>query len=244
MSSRGYGASSSPSDGPPVCAASPATTGGAVHRDEVVLYSRKVGKATAAPWEAPPADPFSDSAPNAPTSPTADGPWAEPAELVAARASVEEAQERVDLASRQLALAEELEARLQMLLQEPSGPETTPLPSPERQAAELEATGILLEAELRAAKILNGSGTPGNGGADNPRAVTAPVARAVEDHLLQLIDLEVELAQIARALVPQEVDGPGLSSAATDKGSGQLRGPLSGGTTPVPLVRRSRRRKA
>jgi hypothetical protein len=160
------------------------------------------------------------------------------------RASLEVAQERVDLASRQLALAEELEARLQMLLAEPSGPEVSPLPSPERQAAELEATGILLQAELHAAKILNDSSSPIIGGTDNPVVISAPVGRAVEDHLAQLIELETELAQIARELVRQEGGEPGPFSVPHERSAAQLLGQLGGDSTPIMLIRRSRRRRA
>ena len=114
------------------------------HSPQAASSVGQVTEASGAPWAARPE--ARDL-----TEPTS-APWAEPAELVALRASVNGAQERVDRATRQLKLAAELEARLEDLLQAPSVSQILPPASPERQAAELEATAVLLRAELRAAE--------------------------------------------------------------------------------------------
>jgi hypothetical protein len=117
------------------------------------------------------------------------GSPSEPPEVLAVRASLRAAQERVDKATRQLGLAAELEQRLEALVESPSLPEALVLPSPEREAAELEATGILLEAELRAAKILNGPG---------PAALGPDAAHALAQLLSELAGTEQRLVELGR----------------------------------------------
>lgn len=122
------------------------------------------------------------------------------------RASLRAAQERIDRASRQLELAAETEARLQAVVEGRSGSVVPLLPSPEPQAAELEATDILLEAELRAAKILSASGS------SDRAAVGIDEARALVNHLGQLADIEASLVELASRLVrAQETGGDGAS---------------------------------
>ena len=91
---------------------------------------------------------------------TGPGRAPEPFELLSLRADLDEAQQRIDRATRQLELAAELEARLATVLQAPSVEGVPLVPSAARQTTELEATGVLLEAELRAAEILDASAGP------------------------------------------------------------------------------------
>jgi hypothetical protein len=155
---------------------------------------------------------------------------------------VREAQERIDRATRQLELAYELEARLQALLEGRSGQGVPLLASPERQAAELEATGILLKAELRAAKILNATGGPTGPSSYTPAAIDLDADRALEVHLSQLADIETALAAIGRQLARDEIAGePGPSLLALDgapvkRGARRVRQ-----SVPVPLFRRPHR---
>ncbi len=151
-----------------------------------------------------------------------------------------EAQERIDRATRQLVLAAELEARLRALLEEQSGQGVPPVASPERRAAELEATAILLKAERRAAKILNESGNPES---YKPAAIELEAARALDGHLAQLADVEATMAAIARQLVRREIAGdPGPSLLALDGPARRRARPVSQ-SVPVPLFRRPRRGK-
>jgi hypothetical protein len=207
----------------------------------MVRYALGVHETASAPWADPPAAPLAGRALDARGAETASAPWADPPELVAVRASMSEAQERVDRATRQLGLAAELEARLRALLEEQSGQGVPPVASPERQAAELEATAILLKAELRAAKILNDSGNPDS---YKPAAIELESARALEGHLAQLADIEVTMAAIARELVRHEIAGdPGPSLLALDGGPARQRARPVSPSVPVPMFRRPRRGK-
>jgi hypothetical protein len=129
-------------------------------------------------------------------------------------------QRRIDRATRQLALAAELEERLGTVLQAPPEPPATEAPltlaapapplarSPARQAMELEATSVLLEAELRAAEILNASGTA-TGGSGTPSFGT-DVARAIEHQLQALAEIERSLVELGtRALQLEDGESPG-----------------------------------
>jgi hypothetical protein len=198
-----------------------------------VRYARGVHETSSAPWADPPLD--------GREAETGSAPWADPPELVAVRADMREAQERIDRATRQLGLAAELEARLRSLLEEQSGQGVPPVASPERQAAELEATAILLKAELRAAKILNDSGNPDS---YKPAAIELEAARAIEGHLAQLAEIETTMAAIANQLVRHELaDDPGPSLLALDGGPERRRARPVGQSVPVPLFRRPRRGK-
>ncbi len=132
----------------------------------------------------------------------------EPFELLALRADLTEAQRRIDRAGRQLDLAAELEARLRTVLEAPPLSGAPPATSPVRQATELEATGILLEAELRAAEIL----TRASGampGSDVP-SIGTDVARAIEHHLQALADVERNLIELGtKALQFEDGEGAG-----------------------------------
>lgn len=113
------------------------------------------------------------------------------------RAELDEAQERIDRATRQLELAAELEARLGTVLQAPSVEGVPLVPSAARQTTELEATGVLLEAELRAAEILNASAgpVPAGTGSEVP-SMGSEVARAIEHHLRALAEVERNLVEL------------------------------------------------
>ena len=201
-------------------------------------YARGVDDSGSPPWAGRPVAPAASSALHGRETETVSPPWADPPELVAVRASVNEAQERIDRATRQLELAAEHEADLQANLAGPSGQGVPPVPSPERQAAELEATAILLKAELRAAKILNDLGNP----SDEPGGTEREARRELEGHLAQLADLEATLAAIGRQLARHEIlreQGP--SRVAPDSGPAQRRGRPVGQSVPVPLFRRPRR---
>lgn len=135
----------------------------------------------------------------------------EPFELLSLRSELSEAQQRIDRATRQLELAAQLEARLETVLEGPALPELALGPSPGRHATELQATGILLEAELRAAEILNASASR-EGGAAGPdiSSIGTDVARAVEHHLQALADVEKSLVELGtRALQLEDGDGKG-----------------------------------
>ena len=71
------------------------------------------------------------------------------------------------------------------------------LPSPGRHTTELQATGILLEAELRAAEILNATADQ-EGGLAGPEisSIGADVARAIEHHLQALAEVEKSLIEL------------------------------------------------
>jgi hypothetical protein len=168
-----------------------------------VRYARGVDETPSAPWAEPPATRLAGRALD--SRATARAPWADPPELVAVRASVREAQERVDRATRQLELAAELEARLgtMLLAQPPLG--LLRAPSPQREAIELEATRMLLQAELRAAKILNNPDDPEL--AMRPSAISSELARALAGHLEELTDIESGLIEIARQFVELEDAG-------------------------------------
>ena len=145
-------------------------------------------------------------------------PWAEPAELVALRARVREAQERVDRATRQLELAAEHEAR---------------------RAAEFKATEILLKAELRAAQILNGAGSPDGPGSYNPAGIDLEAARVLEEHLARLASIEAAVVAIARQFVRDELAVvPGSSRLSPDDSPARQRARPVGQSVPVPLFRR------
>ena len=118
-----------------------------------------------------------------------------PSELHQARAQLSEAQRRIDRATRELELATKLEARLQALLATPSkgrGPS-----SAARSGTEVEATDILLQAELRAAEILNATAGP-DPSTTGPVAISAGTARALEHHFQALADIEESLVALAR----------------------------------------------
>jgi hypothetical protein len=201
-----------------------------------------VDKASDAPWASPPAASL-QAGPGERRGESPNAPWADPPELVAVRAGVAEAQERVVRATRQLELAAELEARLQSLLDGRTVEGVPPVPSPQRRAAELKATGILLKAELRAAKILNSAGSPGNPGSYKPAALDVEAAQALEEQLAQLADVESALALIGRELIDEgltsELSPSGLALGEADKR--KLR--PAGQSGPVPLFRRPRRGK-
>jgi hypothetical protein len=120
------------------------------------------------------------------------GGLAEPSELRLLRAKVGTAQDRVERASRRLELAADLEARLNALLQAAALPVALRPASPEREATELEATQVLLQAELRAARILNGSQEPG------PPAISPEVAHALQLRLRDIAELEDGLVELGR----------------------------------------------
>jgi hypothetical protein len=149
-----------------------------------------------------------------------------------------EAQGRIDRATRQLELAAELEARLRALLEGRSGQDVPTVPSPGRQAAELEATAILLKAELRAAKILNDTGNPDGLARYTPTTIELDAARALEGHLAQLADIEATLAAVARQLVQNEIPGKPGPSRLTLDGASERRRLRPGQSVPVPLSRR------
>ena len=150
----------------------------------------------------------------------------EPFQHLSLRAELREAQQRIDRAARQLELAAQLEARLETVLLGPS---------PARHATELQATGILLEAELRAAEILNASADP-EGGAPGPAvpSIGTDVARAIEHHLQALADVEKSLVELGtRALQLEEGDGAGaFDSPGTSQADG--RGRPGGSVFPIP----------
>jgi hypothetical protein len=149
------------------------------------------------------------------------GGLAEPSELRLLRANVSKAQERVDRATRRLELAAELEARLNALLQAQALPATLRPASPEREATELEATQILLQAELRAAQILNGSEEPGG------LSIPPEVARALQLRLRAIAEFEDGLVELARrALQPGgDEGGPVVARPVdpVDQGPGKSR---------------------
>lgn len=152
------------------------------------------------------------------------------------------AQERVDRAIRELKLAAELEGRLQAQLEGQPGQGAPSPPSPERQAAELEATAILLKAELRAAKILNDSGSSDRPGSYGPAAINLGAASALEVQLAQLADIEVALAEIGERLVREDLSSKtGQSRLAFDSGEARRRARPIGQSVPVPFFRRPRR---
>jgi len=205
-------------------------------------YSRGVNEIASAPWAEPSATSLAGKELGGRAAETASAPWADPPELVAVLASLREAQERIDRATKQLELAAELEARLRALLEGRSGQELPLLGSPERQAAELEATGILLKAELRAAKILNYSRSRGDSDSYRRAAIDLDAARALEGQLGQLADIEATLAAIGRQLARREIAGePGPSRIALDSGPAQRRVRPVGQSVPVPFFRRPRR---
>jgi hypothetical protein len=196
-----------------------------------VRYAHRVNDPDRAPWAEPPATPAPASA-----------PWDDPPELVAVRASVSQAQGRIDRATRQLELAHELEARLQALLEGRSGQGVPPLASPERHAAEVEATAILLKAELRAAKILNATGNPEGPSTYTAATIDLDAARALEVQLSQLADIETSLAAIGKQLRLGAMAGePGPSRLALDGAREQREVRRAGSSVPVPLFRRPRR---
>jgi hypothetical protein len=138
---------------------------------------------------------------------------AEPPEVVELRANLIEVQERIDRANRQLELAAELEARLRLLLEAPSPPMTLLPSSPERESAELDATRALLQAELRAAAILNASGGPDPVGAGTDPVTVGPgTARALVHHLRELAVVEERLVGLARRALQDE--GADVSAGA------------------------------
>ena len=97
------------------------------------------------------------------------------------------------------------------MLQGPSLPGLPLGPSPGRHATELQATGILLEAELRAAEILNASADR-EGGTAGPdvSSIGTDVARAIEHHLQALADVEKSLVELGtRALQLEDGEGTG-----------------------------------
>jgi hypothetical protein len=164
-------------------------------------------------------------------------------ELAALRANVREAEGRIDRATRQLELAAEIEARLQVPLEEQPGQGPPRLHSLERQTAELEATWILLQAELRAAKILNGSGRRDHAGTYKPAAINPDKARALEDHLAQLADIEAALAATARQLVRRESElEQGSPGPARNGGPARPLVRPAGPSVPVPLIKAQRAR--
>lgn len=123
---------------------------------------------------------------------------AEPAELTELRARVQEAQERVEGYARQLELARELETRLQAILGAPSLPEDLTAMSPQRKAADTEATALLLKAELQAAHVLTtvGRETPGQ---DFGTLVISPELAATLAGLLEaMAATEQDLVDLAR----------------------------------------------
>jgi hypothetical protein len=163
----------------------------------------------------------------------------EPFELLSLRADLSEAQQRIERATRQLELAAELEARLETVLQATSAPGIPLAPSPARQATELEATGILLEAELRAAEILNASGSPGAraNGSDAP-SIGSDVARAIEHHLRALADVERSLVELGtRALQLEDGESPGTFDFLGDGRPGAGPERPAGGVVPGPRPR-------
>ena len=195
-----------------------------------------------APWAEPPVRPVVGRALEGRDAETAGAPWANPPELIAVRDGVSEAQQRIERATRQLELAGELEARLQALLKCAPGKGVPAVASPERRAAELEATRILLKAELRAAKILNDTGNPDGPGSYTPAAIGLVAARALEGHLAQLADIEATLASIGRQLVRHEPERePGPSRLVLDGPQVRRRARPGGQSVPVPLFRRPRR---
>jgi hypothetical protein len=135
---------------------------------------------------------------------------------------VREAQKQIERTTRQLELAADLEARLQLALEAPSGQGAPLPPSPERRLAEVEATWALLQAELRAANILNRSGSRHDPSPCKPAAINPEAARALEDHLAELADIEAgeaALAATARQLVRRDLArGPGSASRARNVG--------------------------
>jgi len=163
------------------------------------------------------------------------GKVTEPFQHLSLRAELREAQQRIDRAARQLELAAQLEARLETVLLGPSPEGFTLGPSPARHATELQATGILLEAELRAAEILNASADP-EGGAPGPAvpSIGTDVARAIEHHLQALADVEKSLVELGtRALQLEEGDGAGaFDSPGTSQADG--RGRPGGSVFPIP----------
>jgi hypothetical protein len=133
----------------------------------------------------------------------------EPFELLSLRAELSEAQQRIERATRQLELAAQLETRLEVVLQGPSVPGFPLGPSPGRHTTELQATGILLEAELRAAEILNATADQ-EGGLAGPEisSIGADVARAIEHHLQALAEVEKSLIELGtRALQLEDDEG-------------------------------------
>jgi hypothetical protein len=201
-----------------------------------------VNESDRAPWAEPPVTPLAGRALGGRGADTASAPWADPPELIAVRDNVRQAKERIDRATRQLELARELEARLQALLRGGPGEGVPPVASPERRAAELEATQILLKAELRAAKILNDTGNPDGAGSYAPAAIELEAARALEGHLAQLADIETTLAAIGRQLARRETERePGPSRLVLDGAPARRRARPVGQSVPVPLLRRPRR---
>ncbi len=135
----------------------------------------------------------------------------EPFELLSLRAELSQAQQRIERATRQLELAAQLEARLEAVLQGPSSTALPVGPSPGRHDTELQATGILLEAELRAAEILNASADREGGTGPDVSSIGTDVARAIEHHLQALAGVEkslVELGTRALQLEDGESTGP------------------------------------
>jgi hypothetical protein len=174
------------------------------------------------------------------------GGLGEPPELRVLRASVGEAHGRVERATRRLELATELEARLEALLQAPSLSETLVGRSPERDAAEVEATGILLQAELRAAEILNSSAVPApavrgpDPGPTGSAAVTlSPDAvRALQRHLEVVTELEESLVELARrALELNEVEVRGPAPGPVDASPAKVRRRSAGRARRLPSTR-------
>lgn len=133
-------------------------------------------------------------------------PWAEPPELVALRGALRATQDRVDRASRKLELAAQLRARLEPLVETPLATTVLPAPSPERAAAEAEATGIILHAELEAARILNATGQGGTDGNElrglDHGSISPGTASAAELYLGRLSDIETGLVELGRRLRP------------------------------------------
>jgi hypothetical protein len=215
---------------------------GQVRGTRSVRYARGVNDSDRAPWAEPPVTPLASGALDGRGTDTTSAPWADPPELVAVRASVTQAQERIERATRQLELAAELEVRLHALLKGAPGQGVPPVASPERRAAELEATGILLKAELRAAKILNDTANPDGPGSYTPAAIELEAARALEGHLAQLGDIEAALAGMGRQLIQQETESePGPSRLVLDGAQARRQARPVGQSVPVPLFRRPRR---
>jgi hypothetical protein len=152
-------------------------------------------------------------------------PWVEPSDLVRVRAQLEVVQGRIDRANRQLQLSAQLTARMQALLQAPAASELLPAsPSPARQAAELEATQILLQAELRAGEIISGAPPPGPA-ANGPAAleVRPEVAQVVEERIWAFADVEGRLVELASKALQQEA-----GTAARRRGRSASSGRQSG----------------
>jgi hypothetical protein len=133
---------------------------------------------------------------------------------------------RIARATRQLELAAQLEARLEALLGSPALGGLRPPVSAEREEAELAATEVILQAELRAAAILNATSGPGlDDGRHRPVPISPGPARALGEQLAALAKVEEDLVELARQALQLGGGAPpsgGGAGGATAPGKGRL----------------------